>query len=131
MTDVEEPSENLASRDSAAPSPAAALSNQMVRLMARYIGRGPTKTRATINANLAVVTFGDTLTREEQSLLAAGHAEMIVSIRRILQHAMRDDAVRIAEEAFGRRAVAYLTDIDPEANIAVVTFVFEGRPDQP
>jgi hypothetical protein len=87
MTDVEEPSGNFASRNSAAPSPAAALSNQMVRLMARYIGRRPTKTRATLNANLAVVTFGDTLTREEWSLLAAGHGEMIVSMRRILHHA--------------------------------------------
>ncbi len=131
MTDVEEPPENIVSPDSAAPSPAAALSNQMVRLMARYIGRGPTKTRSTLSANLAVVTFGDTLTREEQSLLAAGHGELIVSMRRILQHLMREDALRIAAEAIGRRPIAYLTDIDPEANIAVVTFVFEPRLDRP
>jgi uncharacterized protein YbcI len=53
---------------------AARISNQMVGLLSRYTGRGPTKTRVSINPDFAPVVLQDTLTEGERNLLAAGQA---------------------------------------------------------
>src|SRR5206468_3671214 len=96
------------------------ISNQMVRLLAQYVGRGPTKARTTLNQNLVVVTFGDTLTRAEENLVAAGEAEAVVSMRRVFHNTMRDEAVQIVEEISGRAVAAFLADIDTGADIAIL-----------
>jgi uncharacterized protein YbcI len=108
-------------------SPAAAMSNQMVRLFARYFGRGPTKARTTLNTNIAVVTMADTMTRAEQNLVAAGEAEAVRAMRRTLQRTMREEAVTAVEDIVDRRVIAYMADIDTEANIAIVAFVLEAQ----
>lgn len=115
-------------RDSRQFGPSVAISNQMVRLLARYVGRGPTKARTTLNQNLVVVTFGDTLTRAEENLVAAGEAESVSSMRRVFTTTMRDEAVQIIEEILGRTVTAFLADIDPGANVAMVAFVLDPRP---
>lgn len=111
-------------------SPAVAISNQLVRLLATYVGRGPTKARTTINNNLVMILFGDTMTRAERTLVAAGEAEAVCSIRRILQTVMRRDAVRAVEEILCRRVIAYMADIDTDANMAIAAFVLEPQTDQ-
>jgi uncharacterized protein YbcI len=105
--------------------PAVTISNQMVRLLARYVGRGPTQARTTLSHNLVVVTFGDTMTRAEQNLVAAGEAEAVASMRRVFQATMRDEAVQIIEEILGRTVSAYMADIDTAANVALVAFVLD------
>lgn len=121
------PSPQNAPHDPRASSPAVAISNQLVRLLAHYVGRGPTKARATLSQNLVVVTFGDTMTRAELNLVAAGEAEAVASMRRVFQAAMREEAVRGVEETLGRTVIAYLADIDTSANIALVAFVLAPR----
>jgi uncharacterized protein YbcI len=98
-----------------------------VRLLAHYVGRGPTKARTTLSQNLVVVTFGDTMTRAELNLVAAGEAESVASMRRVFQATMREEAVRSVEEILGRAVIAYLADIDTSANIALVAFVLAPR----
>jgi uncharacterized protein YbcI len=94
----------------------ATISNQLVRLLARHVGRGPTKARTTMAQNLVVVTFGDTMTRAEENLVAAGHAETVAAMRRVFQATMREEAVRTIEEILGRSVVAYLADIDSDSD---------------
>ncbi len=108
-------------------SPAVAISNHMVRLLADYVGRGPTKARTTLNTNLVVVTFGDTMTRAERNLVAAGEADAVLSMRRVFEATMRAEAVRGVEELLDRKVIAYMADIDTEANIAMMAFVLEAR----
>jgi uncharacterized protein YbcI len=99
----------------------------MVRLLARYVGRGPTKARTTLSHNLIVVTFGETMTRAELNLVAAGEAEAVATMRRVFQATMRDEAVRMIERIMGRTVIAYLADIDTTADIALVAFVLAPR----
>jgi uncharacterized protein YbcI len=99
----------------------------LVRLLARYVGRGPTKARTTLSQNLVVVTFGDTMTRAEHNLVAAGEAEAVAAMRRVFQATMREEAVRVVEEIVGREVIAYLADIDTSANIGLVAFVLAPR----
>jgi uncharacterized protein YbcI len=93
------------------------------------VGRGPTKARTTLSQNLVVVTFGDTMTRAEQNLVAAGHAEAVAAMRRVFQTTMREEAVGSIEEILGRTVTAYLADIDTAANVALVAFVLAPRSD--
>ena len=104
---------------------AAQIQNQMVRLLVRYTGRGPTKTRTTVNTNLIAVIFQDTLTKAEMNLVAAGQAQSVTDMRRTFGALMRVEAIEIVEEVTGRRVLTMLTDVDPEANIAAQVFVLE------
>jgi uncharacterized protein YbcI len=116
-------------REQRTQSPAARISNRMVRLMAGYLGRGPTKTRTTLNTNIVVVVFGDTMTKAEQNLIAAGQADSVRSMRQILQRSMRGEAVEAVEEIVGRRVVAYMGDLDTDANVASLVLTLEPRPE--
>src|SRR4051812_47082232 len=88
-----------------AVSPAALVSNELVRLVANYTGRGPTKARTTLNSNVAVVVFQDTLTRGEQQLVAAGQTEAVSRTRRSFHDVMREEAVRAVQEILSRKVV--------------------------
>ena len=50
----------------------AAISNAVVRLLAEYTGRGPTKARTTIRSDMVIVLLQDTLTKGERVLVTTG-----------------------------------------------------------
>lgn len=108
---------------------AARISSQMVQLVSRHTGRGPTKVRTTLNTNLALVLYEDALTRAESNLVAAGEIESVCEQRRTFDRLMRSEAIAIVEEAAGRRVRAFLSDISPADGVAMHTFVFESRPE--
>jgi len=108
---------------------ASEISSQMVRLYARYTGRGPTKARTTINTNLVVVVFEGALTKAEANLVGAGESEAVLSMRRTFHRAMCQEAVKVVEERLERAVISVLADTDPEASIAVTVFVLEPVPD--
>ena len=116
-------------RRSGQQSLAAQISTRMVKLLSIYTGRGPTKARTTIDANVIVVVTDDALTTAEKNLASAGEAESVVEMRRRFQSVMYADAVAAIEELSGRSVRAFLSDISPEENVAVHAFVLEPIPD--
>jgi uncharacterized protein YbcI len=108
---------------------AAAISKRMVQLMMHYTGRGPRKTRTTLNTNVAVVTFIDTLTKGEQNLVAAGQTEAVTLMRRTYSEVMRADAVRAVEEILDRKVDSFLSDLDPQAGAAAMVFILSAQPE--
>jgi uncharacterized protein YbcI len=42
---------------------------------------------------------------------------------------MQEEATRVVEEELGRPVVSYLSDLDPEANCAVLVFLHGPRPE--
>ncbi len=107
---------------------AADVSREMVRLMSRFTGRGPTKARTTLDTNVLVVLLEDTLTKAEKNLVAAGEEEAVLHMRRTFQETMHDDAVAKIEELTGRRVVSFLCDTDVQNDVAAEVFVFDGQP---
>lgn len=81
---------------------ASKISREMVQLMARYTGRGPTRARTTVNSNIVAVVFEDTLTTAEKNLVAAGRADAVLETRRRFAALMRTDAVEIVARNAGR-----------------------------
>jgi uncharacterized protein YbcI len=101
----------------------AAISNAVVRLLAEYTGRGPTKARTYINDDYVAVVLQDTLTKGERSLVRDGKADLVLSTRKAYQNTMRIDLIAAIEKLTGRTVYAFLSDNHVEPDIAVESFV--------
>lgn len=116
----------------AGQSLAADISNLIVRLMAEYTGRGPTKARTTINGDLIAVLLRDTLTKGERQLVALGKLDSVMTMRRAFQSAMQEEASAAIEELVGRKVIGFMSDNHADPDLAIEVFVLESeRPSEP
>jgi uncharacterized protein YbcI len=104
---------------------AAALSDAVVKALARTTGRGPTKARATLGENGVFVVLQDSLTRGEQTLADAGESEAVLGLRRRWQAVMEDEISREVEELTGRKVIGFMSDNHIDPDLAVEVFVLE------
>ncbi len=102
---------------------------EMVQLYSRKLGRGPTKARIIANTNAVMVIFEDGLTKSEQTLIGAGEADQVTRNRQRITEAMRLESTAIIESLTGRTVTAYLTGLDPEANVSVTVFLLDTQPE--
>ena len=121
-----------ASIQTAAPvggSKAAAISNYVVRTMAAYTGRGPTKARTYLNDDLVTVVLQDILTKGERSLVSDDLDELVLAMRKAFQGTMRSDLIAGIEEILGRQVIACRSDnhIDPDVAVEVFVLAPAGR----
>ena len=106
----------------------AAISNTVVKALARTTGRGPTKAKTTIGENGVFVVLQDTLTIGEQTLNDAGEGQAVLDLRRRWQRVMEVDVSREVEELTGRRVVGFMSDNHIDPDLAVEVFVLEPLP---
>jgi uncharacterized protein YbcI len=109
---------------------AAAISNAIVRIMAEYTGRGPTKARTSIRDDLIVVLMQETLTKAERSLLAAGQHDFVLETRKRHQNTMREDFVAAVQILTERNVIAFMSTNHLEPDMAAELFVLEARAPQ-
>ena len=104
---------------------AAEISTTVVRVLARYAGRGPTKARTYRADDLVAVLLEETLTQGEQTLVRVGCRDLARDARLALQGAARDELVGEVERLTDRTVRAFLraTEVDPD--VAVLLFVLE------
>jgi uncharacterized protein YbcI len=107
---------------------AAAISNTVVRALARTTGRGPTKAKTTIGDNGVFVVLQDSLTRGEQTLADAGEGAAVLDLRRRWQRVMEADVSREIEELTGRKVIGFMSDNHIDPDLAVEVFVLEPLP---
>jgi uncharacterized protein YbcI len=106
----------------------AAVSNVIVRLLAEYTGRGPTKARTTIRGNVVLVVLQDTLTKGERALVAKDRAPKVLELRSEFQAAMREEAVEAVEQLVDRKVIAFMSANHIDPDLAAEVFVLEGEP---
>ena len=104
-----------------------AISDAAVRLLSEYTGRGPTRSRTTIDHDLVVVVLGDTLTRGERRLVESGKADRVLQLRHDFQLVMRDDLVEAVEVATRRKVTAFMSQNHIDPDLAVEVFMLEPR----
>ena len=102
---------------------------EMVQLYSRKLGRGPTKARIIANTNAVLVIFEDGLTKSEQTLIGAGESDQVLRNRQRITEAMRLESTAIIESLTGRTVTAYLTGLDPEANVSASVFLLDTQPE--
>jgi uncharacterized protein YbcI len=104
---------------------AAAISNTVVRALARTTGRGPTKAKTTLGDNGVFVVLQDSLTIGEQTLTDAGQGQAVLDLRRRWQSVMQADVSREVEELTGRKVIGFMSDNHIDPDLAVEVFVLE------
>jgi uncharacterized protein YbcI len=108
---------------------AAAISNTVVRALARTTGRGPTKAKTTLGENGVFVVLQDSLTVGEQSLTDAGYGQAVLDLRRRWQSVMEADVSHEIEELTGRTVIGFMSDNHIDPDLAVEVFILEALPD--
>jgi uncharacterized protein YbcI len=105
------------------------INNGAVRVMREYTGRGPTHARTVIDRNSVTILVADTLTPAERQLAQNGRADHVIRTRHELQTLMRDDLVKVVEDALDRKVIAFMSanHIDPDMGAEV--FVLEPKAD--
>jgi uncharacterized protein YbcI len=107
----------------------ATISDGAVRLLHEYTGRGPTRSRTTINHDSVMIMLGDTLTRGERKLVESGKADRVLQLRHDFQMAMREDLVELVEGATERKVVAFMSQNHIDPDLAVEVFALEPGAD--
>ena len=98
-----------------------ALSNAMVGMKKEYYGRGPQRAKTYINDEYVFVVMEGGLTRNEETLLAAGEHDLVRSYRLRFQEAMGPTTKAAIEELTGRTVVTYHSQMlfDPPRSIEI------------
>ena len=106
----------------------AKLANAMVGLKKEFYGRGPTKAKTYINDNYVFCVLEGGLTRNEETLLAAGEEELVRNYRLRFQTAMTGPTTEAIERITGRKVIGYHSQIvfDPEYGFEI--FVLDAPP---
>jgi uncharacterized protein YbcI len=102
---------------------AAAISNTLVKALARTTGRGPTKAKTTLGENGVFVVLQDSLTRGEQTLANAGEGQAVLDLRRRWQRVMQADVSKEIEQLTGRKVIGFMSDNHIDPDLAVEVFI--------
>ena len=89
----------------------AAIANAMVGLKKQYYGRGPEGARAFVEDDYIFVVLEGGLTRNEETLLAAGREDLVRQYRLAFQEVVGETATGAVEELTGRRVIGYHSQI--------------------
>ena len=89
----------------------AAISTQLVALKKEYYGKGPTGAKTYIQDEYIFVVLEGGLTRNEETLLAAGEQEIVRAYRLRFEEIMRDRLISTIEAVTGCRVLDYHSQI--------------------
>src|SRR3954447_26397810 len=101
----------------------AAISNAMVGLKKEFYGKGPTAAKTYFNDDWVFTVLEGGLTRNEETLLAAGDERLVREVRLRFQEAMTRTICGAVEEIVGRRVLTYRSQIMFEPTRTVEMFL--------
>jgi uncharacterized protein YbcI len=104
-----------------------ALANAMAGMKKELYGRGPTAAKAWILDDYVFVVMEGGLTRNEETLLSDGKAELVREYRLSFEETVSATAIGAVEELLGRRCLTYHSQIvfDPPRTFEI--FVLEPQ----
>jgi uncharacterized protein YbcI len=109
-----------------------AISNALVSIWKQDYGRGPTAARTIVDQNLVFVVLQDGLTRNEQTLLAAGHEAAVRDFRMCFMETMSEKFIASVEEVTGGHVLTHASQVAFAPAMTIETFVLDGPlPDHP
>jgi len=110
------------------PGLRADISNAMVGLKKEFYGKGPTKAKTYINDNYVLCVLQGGLTRNEETLIAAGEDSLVREYRLRFQEAMADPTTEAIERLTGCRVIGYHSQIVFNPEYAFEIFVLDRPP---
>lgn len=106
----------------------AAISEGIGRVVAEFIGRGPTNIRTTVVGDLVVCVMRDTFTKAERTLVERDQGAFVKDMRLRFQETMAQELTDVVVKITGREVEAFLSDHSVVPDIAVETFIL--RPER-
>jgi uncharacterized protein YbcI len=97
----------------------------IVQLYAQQYGKGPEHARSHLVGDGLLCVLHDALTVAELTLVGRGRGEVVHTMRRAWQDAMRDDFEEVVESATGRRVSAFLSQVSLEPDLHIEFFMLE------
>ena len=104
---------------------AAAISTAVVHVFTDHTGRGPTRARTTLDADLVVVMLRDGLTKAEHALIRNGKEAEVLHLRRTFQETMRSDLIEVVERLTAARVEAFMSANHIAPDAAAEIFVMD------
>jgi uncharacterized protein YbcI len=104
---------------------AAAISTAIVHVFAEHTGRGPTRARTTLDADMVVVLLQDNLTKAERALVHAGKVTEVLYLRRTIQETMRADLIGVVERLTACNVQAFMSDNHIAPDTAAEIFLMD------
>jgi uncharacterized protein YbcI len=105
---------------------AAAISNAIVGIHSKHYGKGPTKAKTYLIEDTVICVMQDVFTTVERTLIDNGKGELVREVRTSFQYAMRDEFRRAVEVIVGRPTLAFMSQIDCDADMAIEFFLLEN-----
>ena len=106
----------------------AEISNAMVGLKKEFYGRGPTKAKTFVNDNFVFCVLEGGLTRNEETLIAAGEHDLVRRYRLRFQEVMAAPTIDAIERITGRKVIGYHSQIVFEPEHGFEIFVLDRPP---
>ncbi len=106
----------------------AELANAMVGLKKEFYGKGPVAAKAYLNDNYVFVVLEGGLTKNEETLLAAGREGLVRDYRLHFQEAMTATTTEAIERLTGRKVIGYHSQITFDPARAYEIFALDEAP---
>lgn len=106
----------------------AGISNEMVRLLARHFGRGPTRARTTYVDDVVICRLEEPFTVAEQTLIRAGRLDEVRTTRAIFNEELKPEFTGAIEQLTGRPVTSFLSDVQVDPEMAVAVFLLGPAP---
>ena len=104
---------------------AAAISTAVVHVFSEHTGRGPTRARTTLDAEMVVVLLHDGLTKAERTLVEAGRDAEVLHLRRTFQETMSTDLIAAVERLTSGNVQAFMSANHIEPDTAAEIFLMD------
>jgi uncharacterized protein YbcI len=106
-----------------------AISNALVGVKKQLYGKGPVKAKTYINDNYVFTVLEGGLTRNEETLIAAGEHALVREYRLRFQEAVAETITTAVAEVTGRKVLAYHSQIVFDPDRAFEIFVLDEPPE--
>ena len=106
----------------------AAITNALVRIHHKYLGRGPTTASTFHHDNVVVTLMHGVLTLAEQSLTDSSHTDAVATVRDAFQGVMAGEFTDAVERLTGRKVIEFVSGNNIERGVVSEVFVLDGNP---
>jgi uncharacterized protein YbcI len=104
------------------------ISNAMVGMKKQLYGKGPVKAKTFINDNIVFCVLEGGLTRNEETLVAAGEERLVRQYRLRFQEVVAETGHEIIERLTGCKVLTYHSQIVFDPDRAFEIFVLDREP---
>ncbi len=103
------------------------ISNEIVQIQKKYLGKGPTKARSYFFDDMLLVVMRGGLTTAEKTMLEFDQADTVRQFRQTFQNEMTDRITGVVEEITGRTVINYQSQVMFDPDVVIEIFVFGDR----